>query len=313
MTIGIAIVGYGKIARDQHAPNIARSPDFDLVAVASRHDHAPGLPAFETIEALLASDVACDAVALCQPPQARFAAALAAIRAGKHVFLEKPPGATLSEVEALSAEARAHGVSLFASWHSRFAPGVAAARAWLAAHPPRSVEIVWKEDVRQWHPGQQWIWEAGGLGVFDPGINALSILTEIMPEPVFVERCTLSFPANRQTPIAADLLFSCPSGATLHADFDWRQTGHQTWDIRAESDAGTLLLSEGGSRLSLAGEAQSLGDEAEYAGLYARFATLIAEGRSEVDVAPLRHVADAFLRGERRIVEAFEDAVENEA
>ena len=39
----------------------------------------------------------------------------------------------------------------------------------------RTLTVAWKEDVRIWHPGQAWIWKAGGLGVFDPGINALSI------------------------------------------------------------------------------------------------------------------------------------------
>jgi predicted dehydrogenase len=81
---------------------------------------------------------------------------------------------------------REQGVTLFASWHSRFAAGVPAAKAWLATHDIRAVDIQWREDVRRWHPGQTWIWEAGGLGVFDPGINALSILTEIMPREVFV-------------------------------------------------------------------------------------------------------------------------------
>lgn len=32
----IAIVGVGKIARDQHLPALAKSADFDLVATASR-------------------------------------------------------------------------------------------------------------------------------------------------------------------------------------------------------------------------------------------------------------------------------------
>jgi D-galactose 1-dehydrogenase len=45
--------------------------------------------------------------------------------------------------------------------------------------------------------------------------------------------------------------------------------------------------------------------EAEYAGLYARFARLISEGRSDVDVSPLRLVADAFLGSRREIVEPF--------
>ena len=35
------------------------------------------------------------------------------------------------------------------------------------------------------------------------------------------------------------------------------------------------------------------------------FAKLIADGASDVDVSPLRHVADAFMRGQRREVEDF--------
>ena len=43
----------------------------------------------------------------------------------------------------------------------------------------------------------------------------------------------------------------------------------------------------------------------EYAGLYRRFAELVRAGESDVDIAPLRHVADAFLRGTRNVVDAF--------
>jgi D-galactose 1-dehydrogenase len=99
---------------------------------------------------------------------------------GRHVLLEKPPGATVGEVHALADLARRQGVTLFASWHSRHAPAVEPARAWLAGRKILGVTITWKEDVRVWHPGQKWIWQAGGLGVFDPGINALSILTHII-------------------------------------------------------------------------------------------------------------------------------------
>ncbi|PMZ18182.1 Gfo/Idh/MocA family protein, partial [Pseudomonas sp. FW306-02-F08-AA] len=91
------------------------------------------------------ADIAIDAVAMCQPPQARFDAAVQAIRAGKHVLLEKPPGATLSEVEALTRLSEAAGTTLFAAWHSRFAPAVHDARAWLTERRINHVEITWKE------------------------------------------------------------------------------------------------------------------------------------------------------------------------
>lgn len=305
--IRVGIVGFGKIARDQHAPAIAASDAFTLVASASRHAHAPGLPAYHDIEAMLAAEPDMAAVALCQPPQVRHAAARAAIAAGRHVFLEKPPGATLSEVVDLARAADEAGVTLFASWHSRHAAGVARARAWLAGKTIRRVDIAWKEDVRHWHPGQAWIWQPGGLGVFDPGINALSLLTALLDAPVRLEAAALELPANREAPIAARLAMRTAEGAPIAADFDWRQTGPQTWDIAVETDAGTLLLSHGGNTLAIDGAVQPLPPEAEYSGLYARFAELIAAGRSEVDVAPLRLVADAFLTGTRSVTEAFHD------
>lgn len=308
MTLDLALVGLGKIARDQHLPAIAATPGLRLAAIASRSAPETDLPLYPDLAALLAAEPGIDGVTLCTPPQGRFDQAHTALLAGKHLMLEKPPGATLSEVQALQELAAAQGVTLFATWHSREAAGVAPARDWLAGRRIRRVEVVWKEDVRHWHPGQAWIWEPGGLGVFDPGINALSIVTAILPEPMRLERADLSFPANRAAPIAADLAFRTASGAPVTAAFDWRQTGPQSWDIRVETeDGGRLLLTHGGSRLTLDGAPALEAEDAEYRRLYARFSDLVAAGRSDVDLAPLTHVADAFLLGRRIEVEAFED------
>lgn len=306
--IRLAIVGLGKIARDQHLPAIAATPGIDLVAIASRNAALEGLPAFETIDDLLAGDVALDAVALCTPPQGRFEQARAALGAGRHVFLEKPPGATLAEIAILEGLAKERGVTLFASWHSRFAPCVEEARRFLAANPPSSIRVTWKEDVRHWHPGQDWIWEPGGLGVFDPGINALSILTRICPERLRLTASELCVPQNRAAPIAAALSFAGEHGLRVEAEFDWRQTGPQSWDIEAQTPAGTLLLSKGGAALSVDGHETASGEDAEYRGLYRRFVELVSRGTCEVDLEPLTHVADAFMLGRRVTVEAFEDA-----
>jgi D-galactose 1-dehydrogenase len=246
-----------------------------------------------------------DAVALCTPPQGRQALAAAALKAGKHVLLEKPPGATVSELTPLIAEARQTGHTLFATWHSRFAPAVEAARTFLAGRQIRSVVVEWKEDVRVWHPGQAWIWEPGGFGVFDPGINALAILTRILPRPFFLTEAELSYPGNRATPIAANLAFSDGTGLPILAEFDWRQTGPQTWDIRVETDAGRLTLSSGGCRLDHDDRTLVDEDQVEYRGIYQRFVELITSRVSDVDLSPLLHVADAFMLGRRRDVEPF--------
>jgi D-galactose 1-dehydrogenase len=303
----IAIVGCGKIARDQHVPAIAATDGAVLAAVADPDASLPDVPHFATLEKLLRDGPPIDAVVVCTPPQVRRGQAAVALEAGKHVMLEKPPGASVGEIDALIAQASRTRKTLFAAWHSRFAPRVEPGRQWLASRRIISVRIVWKEDVRVWHPGQNWIWQPGGLGVFDPGINALSILTCILPQKLFVTAAELSFPVNREAPIAASLALTDAGGLPIAAEFDFRQTGPQSWDIVVETDAGLLTLSGGGKRLTVDGEVLADAPEAEYRGLYRRFVELTSIGAIDVDLMPLRLVADAFLLGKRKIVEGFED------
>ena len=143
--------------------------------------------------------------------------------------------------------------------------------------------------------------------MFDPGINALSILTEIMPHPVHLTNAVLEFPANRDTPIAARLDFADPTGAEVNAVFDWRQEGPQSWDIHIETDAGSLQLLDGGARLLIDGTTIVAEAEQEYPLLYVKFSELLRQQISDIDVSPLRHVADAFMLGRRVEVGSFED------
>ena len=163
--------------------------------------------------------------------------------------------------------------------------------------------------MRHWHPGQDWIFKPGGLGVFDPGINALSIATHLLPA-FALQHAQLAFPENRQAPISAVLSFATTDGAPIHASFDFLQTGLQTWDMRIDTDGGRLELSMGGAELRIdgadalpSGAANVL--RAEYVGVYAEFAALIAARESGVDLRPMMHVADAFLRGERTRAPTF--------
>jgi D-galactose 1-dehydrogenase len=300
----IALVGIGKIALDQHVPALAASPDWELAATVSRHGTVDGIEAHTRIEDMLDARPDIGTVSLCLPPVPRFQAAQAVLRAGRHLMLEKPPGATLAEVHVLADLARDQGVSLYATWHSRMAHAVAAAKAWLVGKTIHQGRIIWREDVRKWHPGQDWIFEAGGMGVFDPGINALSILTEILPRPVHLVSAELDFPANRQAPIAARLEFS----DRMTADFDFRQEGPQTWDMEFTTDTGEIALRMGGNILELNGKtvdgkASIMG---EYPALYARMAELVRSKASDADLSPMVLVADAFTLGRRVTVDPFE-------
>jgi D-galactose 1-dehydrogenase len=310
--IRIAIVGVGKIARDQHIPAIAGNPAFKLAAAASRHAAVADVVNFPTIEALLDSSVGIDAVAICTPPQEHYDAARRALARGKHVLLEKPPCTSLAQFDHLVALAGAAGRTFYQTWHSRHAPGVAPAALLLQQQQLRRVHVAWKEDVRRWHPGQTWIWQAGGFGVLDPGINAFSILTQIIAEPLFAQSALLFVPSNCEAPIAAEIEFTSASGVAITVELDFRHLGTQTWTIDLQTDTGTINLSAGGSVLSVADERiERIDPEAhmissEYGSIYRRFAQLIGSGQSEADARPLQLVADVFMVARHIAVEAFD-------
>jgi predicted dehydrogenase len=255
---------------------------------------------------LLRSVERLEAVAITTPPQPRYEIARACLEAGLHVLLEKPPCATLSEVEDLACVAEAQKRTLYATWHARQNPAVTAAAQLLAGKHVESMQIIWHEDVRKWHPDQTWIWDAGGFGVFDPGINAFSIATRIFPGALFVEKAALSYPQGAQTPIAADITFASPvAKGPLACSLDWRRSEGEEWTIRVRTSEGDeILLSDGGALLSVNGEQRPIDGSGEYPDIYRRFLDLIDQGRSDVDVRPLRLVADCLLVGSRDIVEA---------
>lgn len=304
--IGIAIIGAGKIARDQHAPTILNDSRFRLVATVDPFGGLDAIPSFPNLTRLLSDGPGIDAVAICTPPHVRAQNAAVAIEAGLHVLLEKPPATTVSALETLQALAATQRVTLFAAYHSRHAPMVHAAREWLAARSLKRGSIVWREDFRHWHPGQTWLCTAGGFGVFDPGINALSILTQILPRPVGVQSAEFDVPANWHAPIAARL--SLMTGrAAIATDFDFRHDCHRTWNIGIEAESGeTLALREGGDSLSIDGGPEIRDSNTEYQGVYARFADLIAAGESDVDATPLQLVADAFLIARTAVTGSFD-------
>jgi D-galactose 1-dehydrogenase len=303
----LAVVGLGKIARDQHLPAIAASGPFELAGIASPEGEVPGVPRGNNLAELLDTVPTLEAVSLCTPPQVRYEAARFALEHGLHVLLEKPPCVTVSEVLALTALARKRRVALLAGWHSRYAPAIEPARVWAAGQRLRTATVTWKEDVRIWHPGQNWIWKAGGLGVFDPGINALSILTHIIPDPLALKKAELRFPRNSETPIAARLELETAEGIRVAVELDFLHSGPQQWDINLAAESGHCEVSLGGKEMRIDGHAHELPDSAEYPGLYARFATLIRGRGIDADFTPLQLVADAFLSGRQIEVDPYVD------
>jgi len=297
-SIKLAILGFGKIAEDQHVPSIKGNNRFELVATSSRTGHGVGQK-FSDWRELLRSVEGLEAVAITTPPEPRFDIARECVAAGLHCLLEKPPTAGLAQIAELECLAQAQNVTLFTTWHAQHNPAVDEAARLLAGKRIKSMAVRWHENVHKWHPGQNWIFEAGGFGVFDPGINAFSVVTKILPGAVFVRSAELQVPQNAQTPIAAKLELGSPAAdGPLSVSFDFRWSDEEEWTIEiATTDGAELRLEKGGAKLFVDGAERPSEGPGEYPDIYRLFADLIDERRSLVDVAPFRLVADSLLIG----------------
>ncbi|RYE87092.1 MAG: Gfo/Idh/MocA family oxidoreductase [Hyphomicrobiales bacterium] len=305
----IAVIGIGKISQDQHLPVIDKSKAFELAACVSTRGLGHGdVPVFRTPAELYKAMPEVGIVSICTPPNVRHQMVREALDAGKDVLLEKPPTQTLAEFDDLVAYGRKKGKVLFQTWHSQYNEAVDETRKILRKEGVKSVRIDWRESVRKWHPGQEWVWEPGGFGVCDPGINAMSIFTKIMPFPVFVESSKLRFPANRQTPVDVEIVFKSgeKSKPALSAHFNWLEETGEIWTVGIETAKGNMLrLEKGGTVLVINDHVVVQNPSEEYEGIYERFAKLLKKGKSDMDGAPLRLISDAFFLGARENVDEF--------
>src|SRR5690606_20554929 len=292
-----------KIAIDQHLPVIDASDDFELAAtVSTRGIGHRDVPVFRTAAELYEAMPDVGLVSVCTPPSVRHAIVREALAAGKDVMMEKPPTTTISELEDLVAYAKRLDRVLFQTWHSQYNAAVERTKAILAEEGVKSVRIDWRESVRKWHPGQDWVWEAGGFGVCDPGSNAMSIFTRIMPFPVFVEKSRLTFPANRQAPVDVEVKFKPGQRhqPDMSVGFNWLEESGEIWTVHIVTGTGTdLKLEGGGRRLKINDEVVLEHGDEEYAGIYDRFADLLDAHESDVDMAPFKLIADMCLLGAR--------------
>ncbi|KHL26587.1 hypothetical protein PK98_09470 [Croceibacterium mercuriale] len=120
--IGVGLIGYGLGGRAFHAPYIRVTPGMSLRAVVSRdsakvHADLPGALVVSGIDALLA-EPGIDLVVISSPDALHADHALAALRAGKHVLVDKPFATTLADAHEVAREAEARG-RLLTIFHNR--------------------------------------------------------------------------------------------------------------------------------------------------------------------------------------------------
>jgi len=124
----LALIGAGNLARWEHLPNIKKIPGVTLRAVQSgsgargkTYGERFGADYSTSAYDEILTDPNVDVVLIATRHQHHFEQALKAIKAGKHVFIEKPMALTLHECQQLYQAVNGSGVQLTVGFNRRFA------------------------------------------------------------------------------------------------------------------------------------------------------------------------------------------------
>ncbi len=182
----VGIIGYGWAA-SAHIAAINATRQGQVVAVFSSRPldpaevaaaHGAGTACHDDLDAFLAE---VDVVDICSLPALHHAHALAAIRAGKHVILEKPMAMTLSECREIVGAAEAAGVRGCVCLECRFSNQFLATKAFLDQGLIGEVhygEVDYYHGIGPWYGQFRWNIgrENGGSALLTAGCHALDAL-----------------------------------------------------------------------------------------------------------------------------------------
>ncbi|HEX6682688.1 MAG TPA: Gfo/Idh/MocA family oxidoreductase [Candidatus Limnocylindrales bacterium] len=186
--VGVAIAGCGTISH-QYLTTLIGRPEVRVVAcadldtgraaqVAARH----GIPLFGDLATVLAHPEV-ELVVNLTVPAAHVPVALAAIRAGKHVYNEKPFAPTPDEASSLLAAASAAGLRTGGAPDTFLGTGLQTALRVVAegriGTPLSAIALMQSPGPERWHPDPEFLFRAGGGPLFDMGpyyLTALAVL-----------------------------------------------------------------------------------------------------------------------------------------
>lgn len=166
--IGVGIVGTG-FGRKIHIPGFQAHPRTHIAAIyhrnletaqaiAAEHD----IPrAYQSVDEL-AQDAAVQAVSISTPPFLHYEMARTVIGHGKHLLLEKPTALSLTEAEALQAQAQSAGIVTCLDFEFRYVPAWQRLAELLEegfVGRPRLIKVDWLVPGRA-NPERAWNWYA---------------------------------------------------------------------------------------------------------------------------------------------------------
>lgn len=319
--IKIGLIGFGNIGKVQFEA-LTKSPqtNFEVTAVADPQpsETAKGLVGTETNFYLdykeLLSNPEIVAVSINTPPNTHYQLVMDALNAGKHVLVEKPPALTVEECQRMTDLANEKGKVLFMAFHARYSPSVEAAKQELADKNVTGIDIKYAEYALNYHAPDGWIFNpevAGGGVLMDSGINALSIITYVLPD-VVLEPSDASFeqPDNFRIETGAEVDLMFGDGGKGHISMDWMHKGPEIRQVTFHTDTGdeyvvdivnNRLVKNGTNPSEKEEESREMVDQhSEYRGVYEDFAHHIVQGNSLTSVKELAFIIQAYKIGDQK-------------
>jgi predicted dehydrogenase len=223
--VRVGIIGTGAISQVVHVPIFAEREDVELVALADADLHKAEslsrrfkVPTVCDADTLIARDDL-DAVVLCTPNHLHEEMAVAALDAGKHVFVERPLATTSKGAARVVEAAERAGRVLVAGMPHRFRPGVVALKNFIAGGELGHVYAVRGSWMTRLMPGSRHTWRydraAGGGALVDLGVPALDLCMWIIGYPRMKRVSCVTSPRGSSAEDAATLLAESEDGVAL--------------------------------------------------------------------------------------------------
>lgn len=236
----LGVVGAGVVAQVAHLPMIARSDEFELVAICDNDlQKARSLAArfeipevFDDIEYLLKRSQP-DALAVCTPNHLHQVHVKTALAAGVHVLCERPLALSVGGVEdIIAARERADRVVLV-GMQSRFRSDVQAVKQFLdggelgTLHAVRTGWYTLKpaRGVLEWRRRRA---QSGGGAMLDLGLSLIDLSLWMLDWPTPCHVSASFGPAERDAELVEDsgvALITCEGGASIAVDVSWHYVG----------------------------------------------------------------------------------------
>jgi D-galactose 1-dehydrogenase len=296
----------GRLLADERVPGLTLTAVADFQAVD--WTRSPVLPDYKDLLRL-----PLDAVIIATPPELHYTIACDALQAGKHVFVEKPPTQTTGEAEKLGRLSGEVRKVLFFGYHAQYNSSVRRARNMLAQQSVQAVEAEFCEDVLQFHSPGSWVFKQGVLR--DSGINALSILTAVLPGHDDWRVTAADFKPSGEAGAdrKARIELSLGGQAKGLVLLDWEHHGKETRTLTFRTSGGTLTIDIAADRMYQNGvpldpmpdpAPEADGFHREYQAMLRDFAASLRSGHSSCGTTEVRLVEEAYRSARTKFVQS---------